>query len=201
MSRFAWVVLYGLIGAVSLCGPARAQESNGTQPPGDRSSLSSGVEERMPGTKSGTTALLWSFLGTAAPAAACLPFVWAPNKGGLGDAAAVGLAGALLVGPSLGHFYAGRPGRAFAGVGLRTLAGAAVAVGLAAGISEGGSTEGSNALAAVGAVVGGAVVVWDIVSAPKSAKLHNQELREGSAVNVGLLSGPHGLGLRASLSF
>lgn len=202
MSTSTRGALNGLGLALLLFGPAMAQEIEGTKAAGERTAVSAAAAGEQPHMKSGAGALLWSFLGTAAPAAATLPFIWEKSGTSGAKVAAAGLVGALLFGPSLGHFYADRPGRAAAGIAIRTLAGAVFTVGIVGGVAEGGATEGDNALAAVGAVVGGVAVVYDIVTAPRSAKTHNEELRtKRGGVDVGLMSGSHGLGLCATVSF
>ncbi len=155
--------------------------------------------EGTTGMKSETGALLWSLLGTVVPVAASAPFVWTPASP---SGAAVLLVGAVIIGPSLGHFYAARPGVAFAGIGVRLLAGAGVAVGGLASTSEGGATSGSNAMAAIGAIVGGASIVWDILRAPHSARVHNNQVRQGR-ISLRITPSVHagGLGLCAVATF
>ena len=149
--------------------------------------------------KSPKTALLWSLLGTALPVAASAPFVWTPAAP---DGAGILLVGALVIGPSLGHFYAGRPGRAFAGIGVRILGGAGLAVGSLASIAESGATNGSTAIAAIGAIVGGAAILFDIIRAPHSAQVHNDRVREGRfGFGITPSLGAGGLGLRATATF
>jgi hypothetical protein len=109
--------------------------------------------------------------------------------------------GALVLGPSLGHFYASRPGRAVAGIGVRALATAAVGAAIAASGAEGDSGE-YDALGVVGVIVGGACLAWDIISAPHSASVHNEKLREKRmAIGMILPSSATGIGLRAEVSF
>jgi|GEM_PF-1075998 len=166
--------------------------------PGDTLGYSGPADDETPGTKSETTALLLSFLGTAT-AGACAPLVFESTSS---DPAAYVLVGALLIGPSLGHFYAGRPGPAFAGIGIRLLAGAAVAVGGLAASSEAGTTSGSDAIAAIGAIVGGASVIYDILRAPHSARVHNDEVRQ-NRIGFGITPavGSSGVGLSVAATF
>ena len=166
----------------------------------DSTLVSSGQDgEGATGMKSETGALLWSLLGTAVPIGASAPFVWTPTAP---NGAAVLLVGAVIIGPSLGHFYAARSGAAFAGIGVRLLAGAGVVVGGLASTSEGGATSGSNAMAAVGAIVGGASIVWDILRAPHSARVHNNQIRQNRiSLRVMPSMHPSGLGLCAVATF
>lgn len=149
--------------------------------------------------KSGTTAFLCSFLATTVPAVAAGLEVWE----GSSDSKLPGaiFVGAAVLGPSTGHFYAGRPGRALAGIGLRVLTGAGVAAAILSEDSESGDNS-LEGLGIVSAVLGGAVVVWDIVDAPHSAHVHNERLRQGR-VGLGLIPSPDGpgLGLRVDLTW
>lgn len=164
--------------------------------PGDSTLISpASAEEGIPGTKSETKALLLSLLGTAT-AGACAPLVFEGQSGS--DPAAYVLVGALVVGPSLGHFYSGRPGPALAGIGIRILAGAAVAFGGLASTSEQGATGASNAIAAIGAIVGGASVIYDIARAPHSARVHNDQVRQ-SGISFGIT--PSADGLSVTMTF
>lgn len=196
-------VLYWLGLSILLSAPVRAGEDAASPAPADTAAVSSPAGgELVPGMKSGKTALLLSVLGTVAPAAATLPFIWERSGTSRAKTSAVVGTGAYLLGPSLGHFYAGRPGRAFAGIGLRALAGVGVAIaGLGSG-SEGGITSGQAAIGVAGAIIGGASVLYDIVTAPHSARVHNDQLRPvHAAVGIVPVDGFRGIGIGASLSF
>jgi len=195
-ARRFWVLTAVCVLAI-LCLSQRSKGGPVTAP-GDSTLGYSGPAEETPGTKSETTALLLSFLGTAT-AGACAPLVFESTSS---DPAAYVLVGALIIGPSLGHFYAGRPGPAFAGIGIRLLAGAAVAVGGLAASSEAGATSGSDAIAAVGVIVGGASVIYDILRAPHSARVHNDEMRQ-SRIGFGITPrvGSMGVGLSVAATF
>jgi hypothetical protein len=151
----------------------------------------------LPGAKSGTTAFAWSFFGTALPIGAAL----AMSSDDVDDQVVAGftMIGALVLGPSLGHFYAGRSGRALTGIGLRTLALAGLTAGAAA--TWNGDSDAGSAAAYAGVALGGAVVLWDIVRAPHSAKVRNEQRRRSAAV-APVLS-PDGSGIRfgARVSF
>jgi Zn-dependent protease len=110
--------------------------------------------------------------------------------------------GAILLGPSFGHFYSDRPGRAFAGIGVRVLASAAVVVASLGGISEAGTTSGQATLAVIGGIIVGASVIYDIAEAPHSAQIHNDRVRRGlAAIGVSPSVDSRGVGLRATVSF
>ena len=193
---------------LTLCGVGLAlflSDRAGAQPIGeppvraDSTLASAGSDlEELPGIKSETSALLFSVLGTAT-AAACAPLVFESNGT---EAAGFVLVGALILGPSLGHFYAERPGPAFAGIGIRLLAGAGVAYGALAEGSDGGATSTSNAIAAAGVIVGGASILWDIARAPHSARVHNDQVHQGR-MSFGLAPsmGATGMGLSVAVTF
>jgi hypothetical protein len=187
---------------ILLSGPVHAEDVARSPSSADNTAISSPLRGEVSGTKSGKTALLLSLLGTAVPAAATLPLIWESSGTSVAHTSAILCTGAYLLGPSLGHFYAGRPGRAFAGIGIRVLAGAGVAIaGLGSG-SEGGVTSGQAALGVAGAIVGAASVIYDIASAPHSARVHNDELRQ-ERVTIGILftEDLRGVGLRAKVTF
>ncbi len=142
-------------------------------------------KEAGPGFKSERTALLLSLLGTAIPAGVAI----ASASGEL-------LFAAVVFGPSLGHLYAERPGRALAGVGIRL-----ALVGVGAGIAVAGDKD-DVALFLATLALGGMAVVWDIARAPRSARIHNDKLRPGR-IAVALLPLLHapGVQLNARISF
>jgi hypothetical protein len=150
----------------------------------------------LPGAKSGATAFAWSFFGTAVPIG--MAFAVGSQDD---ESAAAGFTflGALLLGPSLGHFYAGRPGRALTGIGLRTLALAAVTAGVAATWNN--ESDAGDAAAYAGLALGGAVVLWDIVRAPHSAKVRNEQRRRSAAVAPVLSPDGSGIRVGARVSF
>ena len=154
----------------------------------------------IPGLKSGTSAFLWSFLGTAVPV---LGGAWDVYRENSSDSVVPGImvVGGLLFGPSLGHFYAGRPGPALVGIGIRTVAGLGVAVAAAEQLGEGTDYQ-LEWLAVAGALLGGASLVWDIARAPHSAGVHNDQLRQ-SHMTIGVTPsiGAAGFGLCAEVSF
>jgi hypothetical protein len=155
------------------------------------------AEAIAPGHKSATTALLWSFLGTLVPA-------------GAGIAAASGessdpmpglvILGALILGPSLGHFYADRPGRAFVGIGIRTLAVAGIGAGFAATWND--SNAGGTALLFGSLALGALSVGWDVIRASHSAKVHNEKQHPGRvAIGIMPVSEARGVQIGARVAF
>lgn len=197
----AVLVLFGLALCLPLCGPAGAQETGGPPLREDRTVVSSGsAEEPIPGIKSGKSAFWWSFLGTGLPTAVGAFDVYRANSS---DSVVPGilLVGGLLIGPSLGHFYAGRPGRAWRGIGFRALAGTGVAIAIAETLGESTETH-LEVLGGVCLALGGVVIAWDIVRAPHSAHVHNDEVREArTSLGVAPSIGSAGLGLRADVSW
>ena len=199
----ARVAVVGLALCLFLPGPAAAQATDGVAARADSTAwggLFDLQQYPIPGLKSPTTAFWWSALGTTAPALASLPFVWSASAP---EAAAIILVGALVIGPSAGHFYADCPGRAWTGIGIRLAAGAVVAAGGAgASLAETADEDKYVALAVAGVIVAGASLVWDIARAPHSAEVHNEQLRRGRPT-VGLVPvvGADGVGLRVAVTF
>ena len=106
----------------------------------------------------------------------------------------------MAIGPSLGHFYAARPGRALGGIGLRTLA----LLGVAGGVAVAWDSEdaGGGALALLGLGLCGTSLIADIATAPHSVQIHNDNMQEGR-IAFGITPSRHtpGLGLRAEVCF
>ena len=117
--------------------------------------------ETGPGFKSGTTALMWSLLGTLVPIG--VGVVASSTAGEASDNPLPGflILGGMLVGPALGHFYAGRSGHALAGIGIRTLTLAAFLGGAAASWN---GDSGGDALLLAGLVAGLALLVAGFVA-------------------------------------
>jgi len=203
MTTLVRVTLYGLSLGILLSGPVKAEEGAPPASPADSTVISSPpASQLVPDIKSGRTALLLSLLGTVVPVAASAPFIWESSGTSLAKTSAVVCTGAILLGPSLGHFYAARPGRAFAGIGIRVLASAAVVVASLGGISEGGTTSGQATLGVIGGIVVGASVIYDIIEAPRSARVHNDGLHRGlTAIGISPSVDSRGVGLRANVSF
>ena len=69
-------------------------------------------------------------------------------------------------------------------------------------VAEGGATSSQDALGVAGGVILGASVIWDIVSAPHSARVHNDRSRHGlTVIGITLSEDIRGIGLRANVSF
>jgi hypothetical protein len=117
-----------------------------------------------PGMKSPSTAFLLSLGATA------VPIIMLRNDQG----SSAGLfVFAVLAGPALGHFYAGQPGRAVAGVAIR----AGILV-LTAAAAQGGCSNEDFICIPPAVVMGGlaelAAMAVDIATAPSSAHKTNQ---------------------------
>jgi len=142
-----------------------------------RSTVAQVEASRAP--KSPAAALAWSLAGTTAPTAIGVVLVLASGGDGSPAQAGGGLifAGGL-VGPSLGHFYAGRSGRGAATIGLRIL----LVTGTAAALTKAciycyPSTRHSEAAALLGLAGLGltaASVIYDVATAPGSARRYNE---------------------------
>jgi len=164
----AWAKAALVAGCCVAVETARAQEP----PPATAPVVTS--NEPAPGRVSEGTALWLSVAGTAVPIVAGIEIANF-DRGTRTPAATtvLSLAG-VLVGPSIGHFYARRPGRAVAGVGIRTLALAGAVAAIGAAWNDESSTAAGAAVLALG--VGVMSVFIDIVAAPDSARKHNEEV-------------------------
>jgi hypothetical protein len=190
-----------LLAGLALHGPVTAEGAYGSALQ-DSSIVISPVsaDGRIPGIKSGSAALLWSFLGTAVPVVTGTLGVYRNDE--TSNLSAAVLAGGLIIGPSLGHFYSARPGPALVGIGIRTLASTAVAAAAAVALGDDSSANDLTVLGLCGVIAGTASLVWDVASAPHSAHVHNDHVRQGHATfGITPSVGSNGLGLRAAVSF
>lgn len=133
-----------------------------------------------PNRKSEGVAFRASLLGTAGPIAAGLVLT---ATGPTNDAtlpAFLLITGGLAFGPSLGHFYAGRPARAAATAAVRAgviIGSLAIALG-ACPLENCTGEEETTALVSLlagGGVVAG-LVIYDIASAPASVRARNRRI-------------------------
>jgi hypothetical protein len=145
-------------------------------------------DDDIPGMKSPGMATTLSLLGTIVPIGTS--FAFGEGQEGL---ASVLFLGGLLVGPSLGYFYAGEMGSAFKGIGLRTAVLGAT-VGLAAAVCSGGcdivfgSDDGADAAVAIllgGLVATGILAGRDVARVDNSVRARNERIVR-SAVSIGL---------------
>jgi len=152
-----------------------------------------------PGFKSGTTALMWSLLGTIVPVGAGVLGASMAAEGSSDPTPGLLFLGGMLVGPALGHFYAGRPGRALAGIGVRTVSLAGLLGGFAASWNN---NSGGDALFLAGLVLSATAVAWDIAKAPHSAEVHNRTIQPGRVtIAFSPLHNAAGVRIGARLSF
>ena len=113
----------------------------------------------------------------------------------------------VVIGPSLGYFYAGRPGRAFAGMGIRTAIGFGSLIGAFATCGWNcGPGDGAYNTAWGIMVVGGAVAlgsaIHDISKVDDAVRSENQKHRHPKlAVMPEYFPGSKAVGLRAKLVF
>lgn len=154
-----------------LSAPARAQP----QPPAVAASGAA------PDQRSPATALQLSLLGTGVG----FGMMAAGARWELGGLSLAGFA-VTLVGPSVGHFYAGETGRGLAHTGLRAGAVTAIAAGALWGFLGcldlyGEDTcelsPGATALVAGGVVVGAGSMIYSLYDAPRAARRHNARAR------------------------
>ena len=162
-------------------------------------SISPAAERAMgaEGWKSPSRAFLYSFLGTAIPVGVGGATALGNNE--LSAGALVAIGGAVL-GPSLGHFYAQRKGRAIRGIVARGAAAGIMAATLSS--SDEGGNEGLAALFVGASLVGVTFFVADIAGAAHSARAHNQKLAGRARICVSPLvrpiAGAPGIGLRVA---
>ena len=184
-------VVAASIGAAS--SPLLAQTSPAPLPESDT---------QIPGLKTPTTALAWSLLGTAIPLG-----IGIAAESGQSDKSDKSVVPALvilesfLIGPSMGHFYAGRSRRAWEGIGCRAVAVGGLALALVPSDNDSLGLE-SVVLGVTCVFLGVASVIFDIVKAPNSARIHNEEILAGRRVKVGLapIGHSHVPGLRLDVS-
>ena len=143
-----------------------------------------------PGTKSESTALSLSLFGTGLS-------LGAGTAVGGGTGAGIVLGGAVF-GPSLGHFYAGRPARALIGIGIRSAS--VVALAVAVGSAWENESSGATALGIGSLILGTASMITDVAEAPRSARIHNGKLAE-HRFSVAPWGTRHAAGLRATVGF
>ena len=153
------------------------------------------AEEMPPGYVSPQSATLFSFFGTAVPVATGM--ILSRDAGESG--ASLVLVG-LVIGPSMGHFYSQRPGRALGGIALRGLA----VAGLGAAFTAGWDNPSSELeMAFYGcAAVGAASVAFDVFGAAGSARKHNETLSATEwSVGPALLGDARVPGIRVDISY
>lgn len=124
-----------------------------------------------PSVKSPSTAFMLSLAATA------IPFAIAAKTGNGGASSGGLVLFSMIVGPSIGHFYASQSGRAFAGIGVRV--GIALLTELTARGASGGCFDSEGicfpTTLVVGAIAEGVAMIADIVTAPHSANLTNEK--------------------------
>lgn len=143
-----------------------------------------------------SAAFLLSLLGTTVPVGLA---VLAGDNGGAAPAL-LGL-GSIITGPSLGHFYADRPGRAWGGIGIRSASLFGLIVALAISWDD-PDASGAAVLGMVSITACLGSMVWDIARAPVSAAATNRQQRR-STLTIGVASSPvsRDPGLAVAVSF
>ena len=136
-------------------------------------------------------AFLYSFFGTAIPVGVGGATALGNNELSAGSLVAIGGA---VVGPSLGHFYAQRYGRAIRGIVIRGVATAIVA----GTLTTDTRSDGLAALSAGALLVGITSFVVDIAGAPHSARVHNETVAGRVRLGVAPLAGPPGVAVRVT---
>ena len=131
-----------------------------------------------------------SLWGTIAPIGVGFVLLTASSQGGpdpdagIGALGALSFTGGLLVGPSLGYFYAGQRGRAWRGLGLRVLGfGALIAATGASWDCHGDECRAAAALAVLGSAMTLGSAIYDIASVRGAVRRRN-EAAQGVSVRV-----------------
>ena len=212
MKNVITVFASGLIAGVILFAGASvfAQNSGSLAAP----SVGSSTSQSYQWSESKATAL--SALGTVIPTG--LGLILASAQSGGGDqygyhdgesqaAPALLIFSGIYVGPSLGYFYAGRPGRAFAGIGFRTaigfgaLIGAFATCGWNCGEGDGAYNAAWGIMIIGGALVAGSAI-HDISKVDNAVRAQNLKYA-GPKLSVlpDYSPGQKAFGLRAKLTF
>jgi hypothetical protein len=134
------------------------------------------------GPKSTTIATLVSVIGTAVPVAAGI-HDWNKTDG---DHGASLILGGYLLGPALGHFYAGRTNAAFGGMALRLVP--ILGLGVATSASWDSPSKAADVLAVGSALLATGIVAWDIGRTSNSVRAYNEE-HAHPRVSLGVVPG------------
>ena len=168
--------------SVARAGILALADTSATASAGGDSSVTSASQGSTSHEKSGRTAFLCSFLTTGILGGAAVIVKMSTgdqnNPSDVGTTTALGIAG-YLAGPSIGHFYAGETRRAWIGVGVRGLIGIGFGAALVTLLDEGSGND-QNAVGVAFLAAGAGAMVADIVTAPRSARIHNEKVRRMS---------------------
>jgi len=157
--------------------------------------------EAVPGMKSGSDATLYSLAGTVFPIGVGLITESLDRNASKENLAAVLVLSGYVAGPSLGHFYAGRPVRAFTGIGIRSVALVGFAASVVSLFDESGSSNAGLVMAA-SLLVGAGDALVDIGQASRSARIHNERVaRQKLGIGPAVIGPDHALGLRVDCAF
>lgn len=138
------------------------------------------------GGRSKTVATLGSVIATAVPVVIGIHTFSKTN----GDQGAGLILAGYMFGPSVGHFYADRPNRAFGGMALRLIP--VVGLGLATAASWDSPSEGANALAVGSGILATGLVLADIARVSDSVRARNAE-HAHPRLSLGMVRGSHEL--------
>jgi len=178
MQPLVWRVSWFMAFALGLIAPTpvHAQRLDGSWPTttaviGPRRLLVAAVDTIRP-IKSERTAVTLSLIATLVPIAAGAAIWSAEQPDPLFGPIVMG--GSFLVGPSVGHFYIGKPGGLWLRLGIAV---GATAAGLAAGASTGGWEGLTVFVVAIGIGAGVIVIdgVYDIIRLPTAVRNHNAQ--------------------------
>ena len=157
--------------------------------------------EAVPGMKSESDATLYSLAGTVFPIGiGALVGSLDKNASDESLAASLILTG-YVAGPSVGHFYAERPGRALIGIGIRSVALVGF-VGSAISLLDESDSSNAGLVLAASLLVGTGSVIVDLSTASRSARIHNERLsRQKLGIGPAVIGPDHALGLRVGRAF
>jgi hypothetical protein len=142
--------------------------------------------QEISGGRSKTVATLGSVIGTAVPVAIGIHTF---NKTSGDQGAGLVLAG-YMFGPSVGHFYADRPNRAFGGMALRLIP--VVGLGVASAASWDSPSKAANAVALGSGILATGLVLADIARVSDSVRARNAEHAQ-PRLSLGMVRGNHEL--------
>ena len=169
-----WAVILVPLACLALASKVLAQEENRALiQEENRAPILAPPVESSPVVCSPRTAFWLSFLGSAVPMGAGLLIAESSEDTTSG---VITFAIGSTLGPSLGHFYAGRPGRAWLGIGVRLAAMAATLWALNGMVLE-DPDHGEDVVIIAGLVTYCASGIIDIATAPASAAKANEESR------------------------
>lgn len=160
--------------------------------------------------KSESAAVGWSLLSTFGPCALGIGLMaggnsdsdeWSTRQ----DMGAVIFSAGVIIGPSAGYFYAQRPGRGVAGLGIRAAVAGGTAI-VAGSVGSQGSFDsglGAGLVALGGATLCFSLAVFDITRVDNATRSYNQSLAGQRTLDIvpAYFAGQHAFGTAVVLRF